>query len=59
MESRKFTHICLHVLVLKIEGMLPDVDADNGQKLEKRVLVRSGSDFKPLGSRVYALYDNK
>lgn len=35
--------------------MLPDVDADEGDVCEERVLVRGGDNLEALGGRVEAL----
>ena len=49
------TYVDLDVLVLEIEGMLPDVDTDDGDVSQKRVLVGGGRDLKSLGDGVDTL----
>ena len=46
------TDVSFDVLVLKVEGMLPDIDTDDGNASEYWILVRSGDNFKHLGHRV-------
>lgn len=48
------THVDLDVLVLEVEGVLPDVDTNDGDVAKERVLVRSGDDLELLGIRVVA-----
>ena len=43
------THVGLDVEVLEVEGVLPDVDADEGDVRQQGVLVRGGDDFEALG----------
>ena len=57
--ERVDTYVNLDVLVLKVERMLPNVDANDGGVSEKRVLVGGGDDFKTLGCGVVSLYENK
>ncbi len=49
------THVDLDVLVLEIESMLPDVDTDERDVRDQRILVGSRRDFHALGLWVYAL----
>ena len=49
------THVDLDVQVLKVERVLPDVDADDGDVGQERVLVRRGGDLNDLGGGVPAL----
>lgn len=39
-EQNTGTHVSLDVLVLEVERVLPDVDTDDRQRIEERVLVR-------------------
>jgi len=39
-------HVGLDVLVLEVEGVLPDVNTDEGNVSEKRVLVGSSRDLQ-------------
>ena len=55
----KMSHVGLYVLILEVERMLPDVNADDGQVREKRVLVRGRSDLELLGSLVQTLQNNQ
>lgn len=49
------TYVSLDVEVLEVEGMLPDIDADDGGVGQERVLVGGGDDLKHLGGGVVAL----
>lgn len=50
------TYVSLDVEVLEIKRMLPDVDADDGDQVEERVLVGRSRNFKTLVGRVHSLY---
>ena len=52
MSKEKGTHVGLDVVVLEVERVLPDVDADDGDVGEKWVLVRGGDDLELLGVSV-------
>lgn len=54
-RCRRCTHVDLDVEVLEVEGVLPDVDADDGDVREERVLVGGGGDLETLRLRVHAL----
>ena len=54
-EKQWNTHVDLDVEVLEVERVLPDVDADDGDVGQERVLVRRGRQLKTLGGRVQAL----
>ena len=43
------TYISLDVLVLKVEGVLPYVDTNQGDEAKERVLVRGGGNLESLG----------
>ena len=49
------TDVNFDILVLKVEGVLPDINTDDGNMSEKGILVCSGYDFKSLGRRVETL----
>lgn len=49
------TYVSLDVLVLEVERVLPDVDTDDGNVREKRVLVCGSRDLEDFGSGVVAL----
>lgn len=49
------THISLDIEVLEVEGMLPDVNADDRNMSEKRILVGSSGDLETLGAWVQTL----
>ena len=51
----KGTYVGLDVEVLEVEGVLPDVDANNGDVGQERVLVGRGCDLKRLQGGVVAL----
>ena len=51
----KYTNIGLDVLVLEVERMLPDINANDGGVGQERVLVSGGSDLKTFGAGVNAL----
>ena len=53
-QCRK-TYVSLDVEVLEVESVLPDVDADDGDMGQERVLVGRGRQLKTLGGRVQAL----
>ena len=53
---KKNTHIGLDVLVLEVERVLPDIDADDGDVSEERVLVSGGHDLKTLVRGVVSLH---
>jgi hypothetical protein len=46
------TYISLDVLVLEVEGVLPNVDTNDGDQAEERVLVGSGRNLETLSLRV-------
>ena len=54
--SRRETYVGLDVEVLEVERVLPDVDTDDGDMGEERVLVRRGRDLDDLRRRVVALW---
>ena len=39
------THVGLNVEVLQVKGVLPDINADDGDVGKERILVESGDDF--------------
>jgi hypothetical protein len=47
--------VSLDVEVLEVEGMLPDINTDQGNEREKRVLVWGGGKLKSLSGRVHTL----
>jgi hypothetical protein len=49
------TYISLDVEILKVEGMLPNVNADDGDVGEEGILVSSSYDLQTLGGRIVAL----
>ena len=53
------THVRLDVEVLEVEGVLPDVDADDGDEGEEGVLVGGRRDLETLGRRVQALQSTR
>ena len=53
-QCRK-TYVSLDVEVLEVESVLPDVDADDGDMGQERVLVGGRRQLKTLGGRVQAL----
>ena len=53
--ARERTYVDLDVEVLEVESVLPDVDADDGDVGQERVLVGRGRQLKTLGGRVQAL----
>ena len=54
-SKRGGTHVDLDVKVLEIESVFPDVDADDGDQVQERVLVSSGGDLQTLGGGVQSL----
>ena len=57
-KEKKGTYVSLDVEVLEVEGVLPDVDADDGDVRQERVLVGGGHDLKTLSLGVQALRSN-
>ena len=55
----KGTYVGLDVEVLEVEGVLPDVDADDGDVGQERVLVRGRREVQGLGNRVPALRERR
>jgi hypothetical protein len=49
------THVGLYVKILQVEGMLPNVNTDNGDMGKKRVLVGCGDNLEPARGGVVAL----
>ena len=48
------THISLNIMILQVKRVLPDVDADDGDVRQERVLVGGGDDLELLGVGVVA-----
>jgi len=59
MKRRVLAYVDLDVLVLEVESVLPDINADNGDKVEQRVLVGGGGNLQTLGGGVEALSSRK
>ena len=55
----KGTYVGLDVEVLEVEGVLPDVDADDGDVGQERVLVGGRRDLNDLGRGVVALQQSR
>ena len=51
----KCTYVSLDVEVLEVEGVFPDINANDGDVRQERVLVGGGRDLDNLGRRVVAL----
>lgn len=49
------TYVDLNVLVLEIEGMLPDINADDRDVSQEGILIGGGGDFENLGRGVDTL----
>lgn len=49
------TDVNFDVLVLKVEGMLPDINTNDGNVSEEWVLVGSGDNFNRLAHNVVTL----
>ena len=49
------TYISLDIEILEVEGMLPNVDADDGVVAEERILISGSYDFQTLGGGIVAL----
>ena len=56
-EIRIDTHINFDVEVLEVERVFPDIDTDDGDMSEERILVSSGDNLKDLVARVQTLMD--
>lgn len=54
-SNEKITYINLDVEILEVEGMLPDVDADDGDMAEERILVSGSYDLQALGGGTVTL----
>ena len=57
-EKRQYiirTHVSLNVEVLQVKGVLPNVNADDGNVRKERILVGSGDYFQFSGARIIAL----
>lgn len=49
------TYVSLDVEVLEVESVFPDVDTNDGGKVQEGVLVWCGGDFEALGRGIDAL----
>ena len=49
------THVSLNVEVLKVESVLPDVNPDDRDEGQQRVLVWCRCDLEALGGRIQTL----
>ena len=49
------TYVSLDVEVLEVEGVFPNIDADDGDVRQERILVGGGRDLETLGRGVQAL----
>lgn len=49
------TYVDLDVKVLQVEGMLPDINTDDRDVSQERVLVSGGHDLETLGGGVQSL----
>ena len=54
-EKQWDTYVDLDVEVLEVERVLPDIDTNDWDVRDERVLVRGRDDLKTLGHRVVAL----
>lgn len=52
------TYVDLDVEVLQVERVLPDIDADDGDKRQERVLVRGRRELEALRRRVVSLFQS-
>ena len=55
-ENESGTHVGLDVLVLQVERVLPDIDADDGDERQEGVLVRGRRELEALRRRVVSLF---
>lgn len=55
--SKHDTYVSFDVEILKVERVLPNVDTNDRDEIEERVLVGSGGDFKALSRWVNALWN--
>lgn len=58
-RQKKGAHISLDVEVLKVERMLPDINTDNRDVGQKRILVGRGGNLKSSGRGVVSLRDGQ
>jgi hypothetical protein len=56
-EIRTDTHINFDVEVLEVERVFPDIDTDDGDMSEERILVSSGDNLEDFVARVQTLMD--
>jgi hypothetical protein len=56
---RERTNVSLDIEILKVECMLPDIDADDRDMGQERILIGSGGDLQALGGGVQSLYKHK
>jgi len=56
-EIRIDTHINFDVEVLEVERVFPDIDTDDGDMSEERILVSSSDNLEDLVARVQTLMD--
>ena len=54
-KRKRVTYVDLDVEVLEVESVLPDIDTNDGNEGEERVLVSGGGDLETLGGGVQAL----
>ena len=57
--KRDKTHVDLDIEVLEVESVLPDVDTDDGDQVQERVLVSGGGNLQTLCGRVQPLKAKK
>lgn len=50
------TYVDFDVEVLEVEGVFPDIDADDGDVSQQRVLVGRSDDFQLFSGGIQALY---
>ena len=55
LTNTEYTYVSLDVEVLEVEGVFPNIDANDGDVRQERVLVGGGRDLDNLGRRVVAL----
>lgn len=58
-EKSKVTYICFDIFVLQVEGVFPDVNANDRNVRKKRVLIRSCGYRQSLGFRIDALANER
>ena len=55
LTTTECTYVSLDVEVLEVEGVFPNIDANDGDVRQERILVSGSNDLETLGGGVQAL----